>query len=184
MDEVESRLSALMRRSLAGDQAAYRVLLGDLTRHLRSYFGRRLGDRGFDAEDLVQDTLMAIHTRRATYDTGRPFTAWIHAIARYKLIDHMRQKHRRAEVPIDDADALFASDDHEAASARMDVDRLLGTIPRQQSELIRQVRIKGDSVASAAKRAGMSETAAKVSIHRAVRSLASRFGKGKPGDDE
>ena len=173
-----------MRRSLAGDQAAYRVLLVDLTRHLRSYFARRLGDRGFDAEDLVQDTLMAIHTRRATYDTNRPFTAWIHAIARYKLIDHMRQRHRRAEVPIEDADALLAPAEQEAASARMDVDRLLDTIPKQQSELIRQVRIKGDSVASAATRMGMSETAAKVSIHRAVRSLGLRFGKGKPSGDE
>ena len=67
MDEIETRLSALMRRSLAGDQIAYRELLGDLTKRLRFYFGRRLGrDFAADAEDLVQDTLMAIHARRAT----------------------------------------------------------------------------------------------------------------------
>ena len=54
---------------------------------------------------------MAVHTHRATYDQSRPFTAWIHAIARYKLIDHARQNRIRQTVPIDDVEFLFATDD-------------------------------------------------------------------------
>ena len=44
------------------------------------------------AEDLVQETLIAIHSRRATYDPGQPFTAWVYGIARYKLIDEFRRE--------------------------------------------------------------------------------------------
>lgn len=185
LNDVEMRLSALMRRSLAGDQPAYRELLGALTSHTRLYFTRRLGrDAAADAEDLVQDTLMAIHTRRATYDTSRPVTAWIHAIARYKLIDHLRRQRGHAAVSIDDADALFSPDEHEAAAARMDVDRMLETLPERQRGLVRHVRLEGGSIAEAAARGGVSETAAKVSIHRALKQLATRFGKGGRDVDE
>jgi len=58
---AEARLKVLMMASLAGDAKAYRLLLGAIGEALRLYFRRRLGA---DAEDLVQDTLMALHTRR------------------------------------------------------------------------------------------------------------------------
>ena len=81
-------------------------------------------------------------------------------------------------------DVLFSPDDHEAAAARMDVDRMLATIPEHQRSLIRQVKIEGASIAEAAARGGVSETAAKVAIHRAVKLLAARFGKGGSGVDQ
>src|SRR5882757_647740 len=106
---VEARLSALMREGLAGNAASYRTLLRELGTHLRRYFLRRLGqDHVADAEDLVQETLMAVHSRRETYEPERPFTAWAHAIARYKLIDHIRR--RRSTLPIENAEALMAAD--------------------------------------------------------------------------
>ena len=105
-----------MVRSLGGDGAAYAVLLGKLNGFLRAYYRRRLGNAA-DAEDLLQETLIAMHTRRATYDPTRPLTAWVHAIARYKLIDHFRRTKRRAEDPLDDPDMLFSSQDTTAADA-------------------------------------------------------------------
>ena len=63
----------------------------------------------------MQETLIAIHARRATYDPALPFTAWVYGIARYKLIDEYRREKRRATVPLDEAGDLFAHDEAEAA---------------------------------------------------------------------
>src|SRR5450759_1234398 len=90
----EAELRALIRASLAGDAAAYRALLSRLSANLRAYYkGKlaRIGRSATEAEDLMQEALMAIHTRRHTYDPAEPLTPWVYAIARYKLIDHLRR---------------------------------------------------------------------------------------------
>jgi RNA polymerase sigma-70 factor (ECF subfamily) len=170
---TEDRLKALMLAALDGDAAAYRLLLSALSSQLRAYFGRRLGGANAEAEDLVQETLMAIHTKRATYDRTKPFTPWLHAVARYKLIDHFRQRRIRPSVAIDDVDEPFAEDESEATAARIDVERLLNTVPASGT-LVRQVKIEGRTVAEAAAAAGISETAAKLRIHRGLKALATK----------
>jgi RNA polymerase sigma factor (sigma-70 family) len=175
--DMEAQLRPLMLKALDGDATAYRVLLGDLRRHLERYFARRLAPSlAANADDLVQETLLAIHSKRMTYDRNQPFTAWVHAIARYKLIDQFRRHKLRATLPLEDDAAVFADDESEATTARIDVAAALGTIADKPAELIRQVKLEGASVAEAAARLGMTETAAKVSIHRGLRSLAARFG--------
>jgi RNA polymerase sigma-70 factor, ECF subfamily len=176
--EAEAELKALMVRSLKGDGAAYGELLRKLQGFLRAYYRRRLG-RAAEAEDLLQETLIAMHTRRHTYDPERPFTAWVHAIARYKLIDYFRRHNRRAENPLDDADQLFAAEDTAAAEAQLDVDRLLHRLPERTRALIRAVKIDGLSTAEAAARYGMSESAVKVGVHRGLKGLGQSV-----GDDE
>src|SRR6266550_66933 len=87
-------LKALMVASLGGDAGAYRSLLDRLSSRLRAYYkGKlaRVGRGATEAEDLVQEVLLAIHLKRHTYDTGEPFTPWVHTIARYKLIDYLRR---------------------------------------------------------------------------------------------
>ena len=168
-----------MVQSLAGDRAAYAILLRRLTGHLRAYYLRRLGaGRAADAEDLLQETLIAMHTRRSTYDTARPFTAWVHAIARYKLIDHFRRTKRRAEDPLDDPDLLFSSQDSNAAEAQIDVDQLLKRLPERTRRLIRDVKIEGLSSAEAAMRNEISESAVKVGVHRALQFLGAGIKDG------
>ena len=167
----------MMLAALGGDQTAYRRLLGELSSHLGRYFARRLQNKAA-ADDLVQETLMALHTRRLTYDPALSFTAWLHAIARYKLIDHFRRSKLRATLPLEDDAAIFAGDDAEDATARMDVDTVLATLPDRPAALIREVKLEGSSIADAANRAGMSETAAKVAIHRGLKALAARFTGG------
>lgn len=175
--DMEARLRALMLKALDGDGVAYRALLEELRGYLRPYFARRLNPGlAANGDDLVQETLMAIHTRRLTYDHNQPLTAWVHAIARYKLIDHFRRSKVRATVALEDDAALFARDDAGDASARMDVEAVLATIPARRAELIRQTRLEGISIAEVAARAGMSESAVKVSIHRGLKSLTNRFG--------
>lgn len=178
----EAELHGWMVAALAGDAAAYRRLLDATTRLLRRYFQKRLGPaRTADADDLVQETLLAIHSRRATYEPERPFTVWLHAIARYRLIDHFRRTGRRPTVPIDDVDeSAFASDPDESAATSYDLDRLLATVPEGTRKMIRQVKIEGQSVADVAAEAGLSPTAVKVGVHRGIKRIAARL-RGEGG---
>lgn len=179
-DPTEVRLRGLMLAALDGDAVSYRTLLAELGRHLRAYFNRRLTPAyASHAEDLVQETLLAIHTRRMTYDRTRPFTAWLHAVAHHKFVDHVRRQSIRMTVPLEDDAPIFAADDAGDATARRDLDTVLDTVPPRTSDLIRRTRIAGQSVAEAAAAHGMSETAAKVSIHRGLKSLMARFAGGQ-----
>ena len=181
--DTEPRLRALMVAALDGDSRAYRSLLDTLRAQLMRYYASRLGPALVaNCDDLVQETLMAIHTRRLSYDRTQPLTAWVYAIARYKLIDHFRRHKVRATVPLDDDAALFARDDAADASHRMDVDTVLATIPERPAELIRRVKLDGASIAEAAARTGMTETAAKVAIHRGLKALTARFAKGETSE--
>jgi RNA polymerase sigma-70 factor (ECF subfamily) len=182
-EDSEPRLKALMLRGLDGDSAAYRELLGVIGRLLRTYFARRLPSDAEDVEDLVQEVLIAIHTRRATFNRSRPFTAWLYAIARYKLVDHLRRRRLRAAVRIDDVDGLFAPDEAVAVEASHDVKTLLEPLPEKQRAAIRHVKIEELSVAETARRTGMSESAVKVSVHRGLKALAARLrGTSKRAD--
>lgn len=175
--EVEQRLKALMLRAQAGDGQAWREVLTVLNARLVPYFRRRLGaEHAAETEDLVQETLLAVHSRRMTYDASQPFTAWAHAVARYKLIDHWRRRSIRRHVPLDDvAETLWIDADHEG-EVTADLDRLLGGLPARQEQLVRGVKIEGLSLAEAGERFGMTEGAAKVSLHRALKALMVKVG--------
>src|SRR5574340_1794991 len=100
---IETRLRDRFVRGLAGDGAAYEAFLRELCGYLRGFLRRRLSGMPDDIEDLVQETLIAVHTRRHTYDSGQPLTAWVHAIARYKIVDLLRARgpHVRATEVFD-----------------------------------------------------------------------------------
>src|SRR5438477_12421890 len=107
-----------MLASLAGDAAAYRTLLESLERELQPFFRRRLAHDTAEADDLVQETLIAIHTRRGTYDRSQPLTAWTYAIARHKLVDHYRRRGRTRMLPLDEGGHLPAADETAGAEAK------------------------------------------------------------------
>jgi len=170
--DTETVLKGLMLRGLAGDAAAHARLLGALAGHLRAYFARRGAEA--DAEDLVQETLLAIHLKRDTYDTGQPFTPWAYAVAHYKLLDHYRRKGVRRAVPLEDAGVLLASENPEEGAVRRDLDRLLGELPPRQRALLEDVKLTGHSIEEAARRQGFTPGAAKVAIHRSLQKLAGK----------
>jgi RNA polymerase sigma-70 factor (ECF subfamily) len=155
-----------MLASLAGDKAAYRGLLSIIGDQLRRYYRRRLPSADTNVEDLVQETLIAVHSRRATYDTALPFTPWLYAIARYKLLDHFRRARIRRTVSLDDAGDLFAGDESEAIGARLDLEKLLAGLPASSQEIIRRVKLEGLSTSDVAARTGKSEIAVRVGLHR------------------
>src|SRR5215470_13732000 len=135
MATTEAELKTLMVASLMGDAAAHRVLLDRLSGHLRAYFkGKlaRLGRGATEAEDLVQEAVLAIHIQRHTYDSEELFTPWVHAIARYKLIDFLRRTRASlSDVPIDEANEITANDDHVSVENSFDVRQLLTRLPKK-----------------------------------------------------
>jgi RNA polymerase sigma-70 factor (ECF subfamily) len=171
----DAELRALMRASLSGDAVAYRTLLTRLSVNLRAYYkGKlaRIGRSATEAEDLTQEALMAIHTRRHTYHPGEPLTPWVYAIARYKLIDHLRRtRASMADLPIENAEEVMAQDDYVGTESANDITRLLGQLPDKMRRAIQAVKLDGLSVAEAASQCGMSESAVKVNVHRGLKTL-------------
>ena len=170
VDDARRSDAALLLHARDGDAAAWGQLW---SRHHPAAISaaRAQGVTEADAEDLVQDCLIAIHAKRATYDRSLPFTAWAYAIARYKLIDHFRRLGRRADVPLEEASVLLAEHTVEDGVVRRDLKKVLSILPPRQRRLIEDVRIGGFSLAEAAKRNGFTEGAAKVSVHRSMKTL-------------
>jgi RNA polymerase sigma-70 factor, ECF subfamily len=179
MQLIEERLRSLMLQSLAGDAAAYRMFLDELTARLRSYLRRRLGGLPDEVEDLLQELLLAVHNKRHTYDPKQPLTSWVQAIAHYKLVDLLRRRSRSNALtdPLDEDDQVFATTANAATEAKYDVEKLLRGLPDRQRLPILYVKIEGASVTDAAIRTGMSESAVKVGIHRGLKALAGKIRK-------
>jgi RNA polymerase sigma-70 factor, ECF subfamily len=177
----EAALRGLLLRGLGGEDAAHRAFLMEAAALLRGFFRNRLRGSPEDAEDLVQETLVALHTRRDTYDPDYPLTAWMYAIARYRLIDHLRRLLRRGvHNSIDDLDIGDPDPEYEAADARRDVATLLDKLPEKQRMAIRLVKLEEKSVRDAAALTGYSESDIKISIHRGMKTLMRLMGEAKP----
>ena len=176
--DIEAELRTLFLLGLDGEHAAYQAFLQKLSVHLRAFLRRRLFGWPDEVEDLVQECLLAMHNKRHTYQSDQPLTAWVHAIARYKLIDLLRSKSGREALhdPLDDDLAVFAESSTDASDARRDLTGLLETLPDRQRLPIEHVKLKGLSVAEAAALLGMSESAVKVGIHRGLKALGKRAG--------
>lgn len=175
-DEFEVRLKPLWLRAQAGDEAAYRLALERMAVRVRAYLRRRLQALPDEVEDLVQETLLALHLQRGTWDPALPVSAWMIAIARHKLIDLWRRRGRR-EADLTSLDELGEADEPAAAGgeegiSRRDLGVLLGAIPAAQREAIVLTKIEGLSVAEAAERTGASVAAVKVQVHRGLKRLA------------
>jgi len=177
---VEARVRNQFVAGLGGDASAYHAALKDLAVLLRGFLRGRLSRLPDEVEDLVQETLLAIHNQRHTYDAAQPLTAWVHAIARYKMIDFLRRRSGREALhePLDEDLAVFAHSEHESVDARRDLAGLLETLPDRHRLPIVHVKIEGLSVAETAKRTGMSESAVKVGIHRGLKALAALIRRG------
>ncbi len=174
MDDLETQLKRLMLSGLDGDAGAHRRLLSLLSERLRAYFTYRMSSAPADVEDLVQEVLLSVHLRRESYDRTQPLTAWVFAIARYKLIDHWRRRKIRQTTPLGDV-ADFLAADTVVSDDGLDLTRALASLPPRQRALVENVKITGLSLSEAGGKAGVSEGAAKVALHRALKLLAERM---------
>lgn len=180
---TEPELRALMIAGLGGDAAAHRSLLERLSTHLRGYYKGHLNRAGrgpVEAEDLVQEALMAIHTRRQTYDPSQPFTPWVYAIARYKFLDYLRRTRTSAkDLPIEDTKEISSGDDQGGVESSLDLQKLMLSLPMNMRAAIQAVKLDGLSVSEAAAQTGMSESNVKVSVHRGLKAMARLISRGR-----
>jgi RNA polymerase sigma-70 factor, ECF subfamily len=173
----EDRLRTLLLAGLSGDATEYRAFLKELSAHLRAFLRKRLARLPDDVEDLVQESLIAIHNQRHTYDAGQPLSAWVQAIAKYKLVDFLRRRAAQNQFnePLDEELEFFSSTDAEASEARRDLNLLLKSLPDRQRLPIQHIKLEGMSVKECARLTGLSESAIKVGVHRGLKALAARI---------
>jgi RNA polymerase sigma-70 factor (ECF subfamily) len=173
----EEEWAALMRAAILGDADAYRRFLQSVTPYLRALARRRcerVGVTPGDAEDLVQEVLLAIHLKRGTWDRSRPIMPWISAILRNKLIDSLRRRGHGIGAPIEEISTLEAADTTGPLET-LDVERMLGKLKEQQRDIVRSISIDGMSISETAGRLHMTEGAVRVALHRALKALAAIY---------
>lgn len=176
----ETEWTDLMRSANAGDSVAYHRLLKAITPVLRAATRRGLARAGQpveQAEDIVQDILIAVHLKRHTWDPTAPFAPWLFAIARNKLIDALRRRGRRIFVNIDDFAETLPGAPQEDTLPAGEVTSHLEQLPARQRDVLQSIAVDARSIKDTAKKLAMSEGAVRVALHRGLSNLASKFGK-------
>lgn len=175
LDEME--LAELMRSALNGDSQRYALLLQRVEKLMRSFVGNSFSRLGLAAsgghDDVVQEILLAIHAKRATFDPDQYFLPWMYAIGRYKVIDHMRRHKNmiRATVSLEDELEVVESLAAPEVGAGIDIRALCEELPEKQRRVILLVKLEGLSVRETSARTGYSESDIKVTVHRAIKAL-------------
>lgn len=161
-------------RAQAGDATAYRHALEMMAGRLRAYFRRRMPTLPTEAEDLVQETLLAVHLQRGTYDPSFAVSAWFTAMARHKLVDLWRRRGRQEDLTdeFDEVEVTLLATEPQEQHAPRDIEKLLRELPALQRQAIELTKLEGLSVAEASVRTGVSESALKVQVHRGLKRLA------------
>ena len=172
----EGELAGLMRAAIGGDEKAYAKFLRRAACLVRGFARRKIVQGGIDPEDVVQETLLAIHLKRHTWRDDGPVLPWVYAIARYKLIDAFRRQGRRVEIEIDAIADTFAQPEPETVSDR-EISRALATLAPGQRSVVAAVTVGGHSISETARNLGISEGAVRVALHRGLTAIAKRFGR-------
>jgi RNA polymerase sigma-70 factor, ECF subfamily len=178
LSERDEQWADQMRAGLAGDAGAYRAVLEGLTVFLRTEVRRgfaRYGRGTSDIEDVVQETLLAIHLKRETWRRDEPILPWVRAIARNKLIDSLRRGGKRVNIPIDDVIDILPAEPPTEHLTERDVGQILSHLNGRQREVVESISIQGSSIRETAARYGMSEGAVRVALHRGLAALSKLY---------
>lgn len=177
MDEKEeAEFARLLQNALQGNEKAYAEFLRKAAALVRGFARRRTAQGGIDPEDVVQETLLAIHLKRHTWRADRPVGPWLYAIARFKLIDAFRKTGRRMEVALDGTFDVQASEAEEQASER-EIGRALDALAPGQRAVVSAISVDGRSIKEAAQALGMTEVAVRVALHRGLAAIAKKLGR-------
>jgi RNA polymerase sigma-70 factor, ECF subfamily len=175
-DEEEAELAGLMRAAITGDEQAYAEFLHRTAALVCGFCRNRMGQGGIDPEDIMQETLLAIHIKRHTWRHDSPIMPWVFGIARFKLTDAFRRRGRRREVEIAEIAETVAAPETEAASCH-EIGRALETLSAGQKAVVSSISVEGRSIGETAVKLGMTETAVRVAFHRGLTAISRRFGR-------
>lgn len=170
----EQRWAKLMVNAQAGNESDYRLLLTELTDVIYNFLRSRFGNHHF-IEDCVQETLIAIHQARHTYDRRRTFRPWLFAIMRHKAIDTLRKQNTREKITDQyrgEQEILSQTSQQSEAESELIRGHLLDSLPPDYREALALTKIMGLSVAETAEKLGISKSLVKVRVHRAISKLS------------
>ncbi|WP_434623546.1 sigma-70 family RNA polymerase sigma factor [Azospirillum sp. B2RO_4] len=143
-DPASARLAADQSADLvavaAGDRAAFARLFAHFAPRVKAYM-LKLGMPAQRAEDLAQDTMLAVWRKASLYDPAKAEAAtWVFTIARNLRIDLLRRE-RHPEVS--DDELLEHEDDRPRADEVLDGDRrarrlrgALASLTPEQAEVV------------------------------------------------
>ena len=173
MRPVEMPLDDLLRAANRGDQRAYAGFLRAITPMVRGIARSRGGGLGPEAcEDIVQETLLAIHQKRHTWREDMPVRPWLYAIVRYKVVDAFRARGRHVQVPIENFAEVLAAEPAPDPTERRDAERVIDRLDPRSARILRVVGLEGASIAETSAARDMTETAVRVALHRGLKKLA------------
>jgi len=144
------------------------------------FLTRQVGNRD-DAEDVAQNTFVAIHRNLDRYDETRSFVTWMYFIARNKAKDHHRRRAVLRWVGYDEAASDFPSgepDPETRVSDRGDLQRAAAQIRAMPEGLRTPLLLSamdGMSLAQIGDVMGISAKAAEVRVYRARKFLKERL---------
>jgi RNA polymerase sigma factor (sigma-70 family) len=178
MNTREQSWAEAMRAERRGERLVYEAFLREFAVSLRRIVRIRLNRLGLSAsetEDVVQEILIAMHSKRDQWDPSRPLMPWLNAIARYKMIDAARRLRRdvrlRIELTDEEWSDLSGSAEIDPIHNVADVNRMISDLPVGQQSVVRAIGLDGASPCEAAARLGMSEGAVRVAFHRSLKTL-------------
>ena len=177
-NEQESEWTRLLRAANAGDAPAYERFLTLSAPALRSFVRRSLARAAApeaDAEDIVQEILLAVHLKRSTWIESAPVAPWLFTIARHKTIDFLRRRGRRIHLPLEDFSESLAAETEEPSLIGVDIDRHLDSLSSVQRKVVRSIAVTGASIAETAADLSMTPGAVRVALHRGLAALAAKF---------
>ncbi|AYD03443.1 RNA polymerase sigma factor [Neorhizobium sp. NCHU2750] len=177
-----------MRAERSGQRLAYETFLREFSASLRRIIGQRLRGLGLNAaetEDIVQEVLIAVHSRRDQWDASRPIMPWLNAITRYKVIDAARRLRRdvrlRLELTEEEWSGLSGPSEPDPAHNTADVEKMIAGLPPGQQSVVRAIGIDGASARDTAARLGSTEGAVRVAFHRSLKTLMAAAQKSFEG---
>ena len=174
----EAEWAELLRAAIDGDKQAYHRFLLAVTPYLRAMARKRCSQFGAppgEAEDVLQEVLLAIHLKRGTWDRTRPIGPWLSIIVRNKMIDSLRRKGRQVSIPIEDVIETLEAEQELDAAKSLDVERLVEELGDPQRTIVRWISLEGKGIRQTADDLEMTEGAVRVALHRALKKLATLY---------
>lgn len=173
---MEESDSVAVARVRSGDGDAYRALV---ERHGRSVFrlAYRMTGNEQDAEDVVQETFLRAYRQLHRWEARSSFSTWLYRIAANYALDLVRMRKRHGEVAIVEGSSGFASPSPgperllEASKVQACVARTLDELSRQERTAFVLRHFEGQSIDQIGNALGLSASATKHSIFRAVQKL-------------
>lgn len=164
----EQFLSSLLVASQGGDSQSYHQFLVEASELLKPFIRRKVKSVEI-IDDVLQDTLLAIHKSRHSYLPERSVLAWMFVICEHRIIDFYRQFRRLEKREIQTfADIEVEQIEHPHSIL---LEELLQRLPLKQREVIELLKFQGLSIKEVSAKTGLSESAVKVTTFRGYEAM-------------